>query len=52
MMKTVLQQRSEQKAKWFSLQGLPCVAPVSSCVWHNESYNKFDTNIEEGGGRS
>jgi len=49
MMKTALQQNSEKK---HNLQGLPCVATVSSPVWHM-SYNKFnDTSIEGSGGRS
>ena len=50
MMKTVLQQNSEKKGS--NLQGLPCIAPVSSIMWH-KSYNNFnDTSIEESGGRS
>jgi len=50
MMKQALQQSEQIKGR--ILQGLPCVANVSSVVWH-KSYNKFDTSIEErGGGRS
>lgn len=50
MMKTALQQISEkQVGQHPQLQGLPCVANVSrSAKWF--SYNKFDTNVEEGGG--
>lgn len=51
MMKTVLQKNNDKKVN--NLQGLPCVATVSSPVWH-KSYNKQfnDTSIEGSGGRS
>ena len=51
MMKTASQQNSEKKGE--SLQGLPCVATVSSPMWHKSYNNQFnDTSIEGSGGRS
>ena len=51
MMRTALQQNSEKKGE--SLQGLPCVAPVSSIMWHKSYNNQFnDTSIEGSGGHS
>jgi hypothetical protein len=51
MMKTALQQNNDKKGS--NLQGLPCVAPVSSIMWHKSYNNQFnDTSIEGSGGRS
>ena len=49
-MKIALQQIEDKK---HNLQGLPCVAPVSSIMWHKSYNNQFnDTSIEGSGGRS